>query len=55
MVWIMGVINVKVDDEVEKEFRELVKKRYGRVYGVLGGAITEAMRLWIEKYKKELE
>jgi hypothetical protein len=49
----MGVLNVSVDDEVEREFRELVRKRFGPMRGALGAAVTEALRLWIEKYSSE--
>ncbi|WP_167915985.1 hypothetical protein [Thermococcus sp. LS2] len=48
----MGVITISVDDEVEKEFRKLVEKRYGKIRGALGVAITEAMKLWIKKVKE---
>jgi len=29
----MGVITTSVDDEVEKKFRELVQKKYGKIRG----------------------
>ncbi len=49
----MGVITVSVDDRVEKRFRELVVGKYGRIRGALGVAVTEAMKLWIEKIERE--
>jgi len=49
----MGVINVSVDDKVEKKFRELVEKKYGKIRGALGVAVTEAMKLWIKKVESE--
>ncbi len=49
----MGVITVSVDDEVEERFRKLVAKKYGRIRGALGVAITEAIKLWIEKVERE--
>ncbi len=39
-----------VDEEVLNAFRECVKRRYGKVRGALSEAVTEALKLWIEKY-----
>ncbi|KUH34451.1 hypothetical protein APY94_02115 [Thermococcus celericrescens] len=50
---LIGVINVSVDDDVEKKFRELVAKKYGKIRGALGMAVTEAMKLWIKKAESE--
>lgn len=49
----VGVITVSVDDGVEERFRKLVAKKYGRIRGALGVAVTEAMKLWIEKVEQE--
>ncbi|WP_179192997.1 hypothetical protein [Thermococcus litoralis] len=47
------MITVSVDDEVEKKFRKLVEKKYGKIRGALGVAVTEAMKLWIKKVESE--
>lgn len=49
----MGVITVKIDDEVEKRFRKAVIDVYGSKRGVLGKAIEEAIKLWLSKYEKQ--
>ncbi|SEW22007.1 hypothetical protein SAMN05216170_2198 [Thermococcus thioreducens] len=49
----VGVITVSVDDDVERKFRKLVAEKYGRIRGALGVAVTEAMKLWIEKVERE--
>ena len=49
----MGIINVKVDDDVEMEFRRGVLAAKGKEKGALGKAVEEAMQLWIEKQKKQ--
>ena len=49
----MGILTVSVDDDVEKKFRELVERKYGKIRGALGVAVTEAMKLWIKKVESE--
>ena len=43
----MGTITISVSDEVENSFRERVGKKLGEGKGVLGKAIEEAMKKWI--------
>ena len=48
-------ITVKVDEDIEKTFREAASRRYGKRKGYLGKAITEAMKEWSEKGEKSEE
>ncbi len=49
----MGTITVNVKDDVEKEFRELVRTVQGTKKGDLGKALTDAMRKWVYEKKQE--
>ena len=51
---IMGIMTISIKDEVEKEFRESVRKKMGENKGVLGKAVEEAMKKWVydEEQKK---
>ncbi len=49
----MGTITVNVKDDVEKEFRKLVRILHGSRKGELGKALTEAMQKWV--YEKNQE
>ena len=45
----MAYINLSIDDELDKQFRNEVNKRLGMKKGNLKVAIEEAMRDWVEK------
>ena len=45
----MGKLSFEVPDDVEMAFRMKVLKKYGSKKGALSMALTEAMKLWIEK------
>ncbi|MEK6984730.1 MAG: hypothetical protein AABX33_09230 [Nanoarchaeota archaeon] len=45
----MATITISVKDDVNKEFRETVKKKLGQGKGILGKAVEEAMEKWIEE------
>lgn len=45
----MGRINVEVDDELLKEFKIKIIRKYGTVKGNLPKAVMESIKLWIEK------
>lgn len=49
----MGTITVNVKDDVEKEFRKLVRRLHGARKGELGKALTEAMQKWVYEKKQE--
>jgi len=48
----MGNITVIIDDDVEKEFRKLVKRYEGSKKGDFDRAATEAIIKWIEEKKQ---
>lgn len=45
----MGKLRVKIDDEIEMNFREAVKKNYGEGERNLERAFTEALHIWVEE------
>jgi len=47
----VGILHVRVDDELEKRFRKKVLDVYGSRKGALAKAVEEAIRLWLEKYE----
>jgi hypothetical protein len=48
----MGTITVNVQDEVEVEFRAVVRIVHGSRKGSLGKALTEAMETWIAEKRQ---
>jgi len=44
----MGRIDIILDDDLEKEFREEVFKGYGMKKGNITQAIEEAIKMWID-------
>ena len=49
----MGRLDVIVPDELEKEFKKEIIDRVGCKKGSMKKALIEAIRLWIDKNKKE--
>lgn len=45
----MASINLSIDDELDKQFRDEVNKRMGMKKGNIKKAIEEAMREWIDR------
>lgn len=48
----MGKMTIVIDDELEREFRMAVARRYGVRKGALGIAVSEAIKMWIKKVKE---
>jgi hypothetical protein len=48
----MGQLNLKVDNELEKEFRKVAADKFGARKGFLKKAVEEAIRDWIRKNSK---
>ncbi len=45
----MAVVTFKIEDELEKQFRELASMLYGTKRGSFGRALSEAIALWIRE------
>jgi len=51
----MATITLNVKNEINNEFRNIVKLKFGEGKGTLGKAIEEAIKKWIfEQKQKEL-
>jgi len=48
----MGQVNLKINDELEKEFRKAAAERFEAKKGFLKKAIEEAIRDWVKKNKR---
>jgi hypothetical protein len=51
----MGKINLTINDELEREFREMAYKVKGMKKGFLTDATEEAIRVWLESVKTAKE
>ena len=49
----MATITISVKDDVNKEFREVVKKKLGNGKGVLGKAVEEAIKEWVHREEQK--
>jgi len=48
-------LNVTISDELDREFRAEVARRFGGEKGKLGKAISEAIELWLEEGELKYE
>lgn len=44
----MGTLNIKIDDELEMQFRRAVLERLGKQKGAISLAVEQAIKLWLE-------
>jgi hypothetical protein len=49
----MATITLNVTNEINNEFRNIVKTKFGEGKGRIGRAIEEAMQIWIFKQKQK--
>ncbi len=49
----MGTITINVDDDLEKKFRKTVIEEEGEGKGKLGGAVSEALSVWLNNKRQE--
>lgn len=48
-------ITVNVEETIEKDFRRVASRKYGKKKGYLGRALTQAMQEWAEKREVDVE
>ena len=51
----MGQVNLKIGDELEREFRRIAAERFEAKKGFLKKAIEEAIKDWVNKNRKRLQ
>ncbi len=49
----MGTVTISLEDSTEDSFRNYVYKEYGKSKGVLGKAINEALKKWLEEKRQD--
>lgn len=49
----MATITLNVNNEINDEFRAVVRSKYGEGKGTLGKAIEEAIKKWISEQKQK--
>ncbi len=49
----MVTITLNVNNEINNEFRQIVKSKFGEGKGILGKAIEDAIKKWIYEQKQK--
>jgi len=49
----MGILVVKINDELEREFRKYAFLVFGQRKGSLSRAVEEAIRMWLTKVREK--
>jgi len=49
----MGQLNLKVDDELEREFRKVAAERFEARKGFLKKAVEEALSEWVRRNQRK--
>ncbi len=49
----MGTITININNGIEQQFREVVKKEKGIGKGQLGSAVQEALQQWIDQKQQQ--
>ena len=52
IIYSMAIMTISIKDEVANELRQTVKSELGEGKGVLGKAIEEAIKKWVEEKKQ---
>jgi hypothetical protein len=50
----MGQINLKIDDLLEKEFRQVAAEKFEAKKGFLKKAVEEAIKDWVNKNQRRM-
>lgn len=49
----MATITLNVNNDINEEFRQIVKSKFGEGKGILGKAVEEAIKKWIFEQKQK--
>jgi len=48
----MAVITISVNDDLNKKFREIVRRKLGERKGALGKAVEDALNKWLDEERQ---